>query len=662
MPNILILAGDISDAAQKRRIDALQANKNALALVSFSKKSTPFEHNFPHLDLGEIKDEHLTQRATKIARNLTNILRFVRDLPKLDTIYARNLDMILLAWLCGVLNHHKPHLVYEVLDIHGIFVNGGIKQKLARKLERFVLGRVSRLVVSSPEFLTNYFQPIQQFYGDSSVLENKLWLGPHKRPRPMVKTKPNRAVIRLGWVGNIRCAQSMELLMRVADVHHSSVEIHIHGTVHYHAIPFFDHDVAARKNVFFHGSYAYPDDLKPIYQGCDVVWAQDLWQLGGNSDWLIPNRLYEAAWYGCPSIGMRETMTGRKISTQALGYLIDYKKGALEDLIAKLDISTLHETRQRILALDSTQFQQSSEEVRRATEFANPKGQNLPDFIVIGSMRAGTTALYNLCDQHPEIGVSKVKETDFFIRQKNFARGLKWYQSLFPNTCKVRGEFSPNYTKSGVFEGVPKRMKELIPNVKLIYIARNPVDRAASQYKHSFASGHRVPPLEQLMESHEWEHIVDTSCYYRQITDYMNHFPRSQILILDFRELCEEPDIVLSDIAEFLGVSDVWCKESGVAKNSSETLSQVSPFAFRISNSSILSRLKLYLPRGLKKRLVQILARREARELPNFDATLRNAVWLDVKADVDKFELVSGIRFEPPGSFSEGLEQEQGAA
>lgn len=661
MSKILILAGDMSDAAQKRRIDALQANKNDLAVASFSKRTMRCEHNFPHLDLGKIKDENLARRAMKIARNLPKILRFVRDLPKLDVIYARNLDMILLAWLCGILTHHKPHLVYEVLDIHGIFVNGGIKQKMARKLERFVLARVSRLVVSSPDFLTSYFQPIQQFYGDSCILENKLWLGPHKRLRPMAKIKPKRAVIRLGWVGNIRCAQSMELLMRAADVHHKSVEIHIHGTVHYHAIPFFDHNVAARKNVFFHGNYAYPYDLKSIYQGCDVVWAQDLWQPGRNSDWLIPNRLYEAAWYGCPSIGVRETMTGRKISTQTLGYLIDYKQGALEDLIAGLDVSTLYEKRLRILALESDQFQQTSEEVQQATKFANPKGQHLPDFIVIGSMRAGTTALYDLCDQHPEIGVSKVKEPDFFVRQKNYARGLSWYQSLFPKKCKIRGEFSPNYTKSGVFEGVPERMKELIPNVKLIYIARNPVDRAASQYKHGFASGQTVPPLEHLMGSHEWEHIVDTSRYYRQITDYMNHFPRSQILILDFQELCEQPDLVLRDIAEFLGVSNAWPKKLGVAKNSSETLSQVSPIAFRIANSSIFSRLKLYLPRGIIKRLVQVLGRKKAREIPSFDATLRNAVWLDVKADVDKFELVSGIRFEPPDSFSEGLEQEQGA-
>jgi|GEM_PF-266515 len=648
MPRILVLAGDLSDAAQQRRIAALMANDNDVSVVSFRKKSCDFEVAKQHLDLGDIKDENLAARACKLVKSVFKMRRFVQQMPKLDVIYARNLDMILMAWLCSLLTHHKPHLVYEVLDIHGIFIGDGFRQRLARAAERFMLRRISRLVVSSPDFLDRYFRPLQGFHGDAQILENKLWLGPHSQERPSAKPRPTRSIVKMGWVGNIRCAKSMNVLMRIAEDHEQTVEIHIHGHVHLHAIPAFHDQISARCNVIFHGAYKYPEDLKSIYADCDLVWAQDLWQRGQNSDWLLPNRLYEAAWRGCPCIALADTMTGRQIAARGIGYVVGDLEHKLNALIASLDVQSLYDKRLEILTLDPLQFQQTCEEVQSVVAFTHPKGQTLPDFIVIGSMRSGTTALYDLCDQHPEIGVSKVKETDFFIRQKNYARGLSWYQGLFPNACKLRGEFSPNYTKSGVFEGVPKRMKDLLPDVKLIYITRNPVDRAASQYKHGVASGQDVPPPEDLIGSDEWGHIVDTSRYFHQIQEYMEHFPRGQILILDFHELCTQPDLVLGDIAEFLGVTDRWPRVKRVGKNSSAGLSQVPPSVLRFANSAVFLRFKSLLPKGLKKRLRRGMGRGEPRRLPDFDATLRRAVWLDVQADIDKFERVSGIRFDPP--------------
>ena len=100
-----------------------------------------------------------------------------------------------------------------------------------------------------------------------------------------------------------------------------------------------------------------------------------------------------------------------------------------------------------------------------------------PDFIIIGAMRAGTTALADLLSRHPEIGMSRLKETDYFIAEKNFSRGPVWYQSLFPMDRPIRGEASPNYAKSDVFAGVPQRIHAARPDVRLIYIVRDPVER-----------------------------------------------------------------------------------------------------------------------------------------------------------------------------------------
>ena len=70
----------------------------------------------------------------------------------------------------------------------------------------------------------------------------------------------------------------------------------------------------------------------------------------------------------------------------------------------------------------------------------------LPDFIIIGAMKCGTTSLHHYLSLHPDISVSRRKELDFFVAEENWARGLAWYESQFPDKGKVRGEASPKYT------------------------------------------------------------------------------------------------------------------------------------------------------------------------------------------------------------------------
>ncbi|MEO1284986.1 MAG: sulfotransferase domain-containing protein, partial [Pseudomonadota bacterium] len=82
----------------------------------------------------------------------------------------------------------------------------------------------------------------------------------------------------------------------------------------------------------------------------------------------------------------------------------------------------------------------------------------LPHFIIIGAMKSGTTTLYRHLDEHPDVDMSRDKETDLFVSEKNWSRGLGWYSNQFSRADAVRGEASPNYSKSRDFPGVAKRM------------------------------------------------------------------------------------------------------------------------------------------------------------------------------------------------------------
>ena len=111
----------------------------------------------------------------------------------------------------------------------------------------------------------------------------------------------------------------------------------------------------------------------------------------------------------------------------------------------------------------------------------------LPNLIVIGSQKCGTSGLHHYLGLHPEISMSKPKELDFFITERNYPLGLDWYQGHFDSRAKVRGESSPNYTAFPQHVGVPERMRSIVPEARLLYMVRDPIDRIGAHWVHNFA-------------------------------------------------------------------------------------------------------------------------------------------------------------------------------
>lgn len=145
------------------------------------------------------------------------------------------------------------------------------------------------------------------------------------------------------------------------------VQINIHGNVHRHAVGDIDAAVESRENIRFFGPYSYPGDLEAIYAGSDLVWAQDLWQSGANSDWLLPNRIYEASWFGCPSIAVETTETGRKVAAEQLGLTISEPSAdALVALLRRITRPELSALSQGILEQDDKQFELRPEAIADA--------------------------------------------------------------------------------------------------------------------------------------------------------------------------------------------------------------------------------------------------------------------------------------------------------
>ena len=200
----------------------------------------------------------------------------------------------------------------------------------------------------------------------------------------------------------------------------------------------------------------------------------------------------------------------------------------------------------------------------------------LPDFLVLGAQKAGTTALYEYLRRHPQISGPSWKEVSFFDR--HWARGESWYRGNFPNVARTRGKHVGEASPSYVFHTLaPVRVQEVVPEARLIVLVRNPVDRALSQYNHEVALGREPLPFEEALDAEEerlcgeqermaadpryfsrewWSHTYKArGRYAEQLERWLAVFPREQLFVLPSDDLGSDPARAHAQVLEFLGAS-----------------------------------------------------------------------------------------------------------
>jgi len=207
-----------------------------------------------------------------------------------------------------------------------------------------------------------------------------------------------------------------------------------------------------------------------------------------------------------------------------------------------------------------------------------PDNRALPDSLIIGAQRAGTSSMFRLLKLHPQIYGSAKKEVHFFDR--NYSKGVNWYRSHFPLRQKLKGgwvtfEATPCYL---MFPHAAERISQLLPNIKFIVMLRNPVDRAISHYFHEVAGNRENMPIEEAFKAEddrirpELKKIQDDKTYhsiiyrnysykkrgvyYDQIRHYLQFFNKEQLFIIKSEEYFENPNLIFKSVYAFLGVND----------------------------------------------------------------------------------------------------------
>jgi hypothetical protein len=185
----------------------------------------------------------------------------------------------------------------------------------------------------------------------------------------------------------------------------------------------------------------------------------------------------------------------------------------------------------------------------------------LPNFLVIGVEKGGTTWLYMQLKHHPEIFLPESKEIHFFnkynsnlVKHDYFQLGIKWYTDFFKQYQGQRaiGEVTPMYICD---PEAPFRIQQTLPNVKLIVLLRNPVHRAYSHYWMAKQKNHTKFTFREVIQQKE-PRFIGRGLYYKQLKVYYALFPPEQIMAIFYEEVFKDPEYWLVQICKFLGVDE----------------------------------------------------------------------------------------------------------
>jgi len=224
--------------------------------------------------------------------------------------------------------------------------------------------------------------------------------------------------------------------------------------------------------------------------------------------------------------------------------------------------------------------------IRRWLAWRTRHARLLPDFLIIGAQRAGTTSLHRYLEEHPLVCTASVKEVHYF--DKHHRRGLAWYRSFFPTRPYVRllqrvrggrcrvGESTPYYL---FHPHAPRRVFQTLPSAKLVVLLRDPVDRAYSHYHHAIRMGlDDAPTFEEALAREEErlagerEKMVADETYFSfahqhhayrargiyvdQLLTWRQWFPAERLLVLKSEDLYEDPARTFERVLRFLDLPD----------------------------------------------------------------------------------------------------------
>jgi hypothetical protein len=276
--------------------------------------------------------------------------------------------------------------------------------------------------------------------------------------------------------------------------------------------------------------------------------------------------------------------------------------------------------------------------------------KRLPDFVVIGAMKCGTSTLHEQLAAQPGVFMSTPKEPNFFSDDDGYSRGLEWYCSLFESAPReaLCGESSTHYTKLPTHPATISRMKLHLKTTKFIYIMRHPIDRLMSQYAHEWTKRRVSGPISEAIQTNP--ELVAYSQYAMQLEPYLEYFGPDRVLPVMFDALITRSQETLNQVCQFIGLGGTpqW-DDAKAHENASSQRLRTSPVRDWLADAPLLRSIRhRMIPPSMNERIKRLWKLNEQpRLLPEegmqlkdiFDRDLeRLGLWLGLPISCDNFK------------------------
>lgn len=322
--------------------------------------------------LGHTANGRMIQRVRAIAAAWPGISRLLPpqegDGP--EVILARNLEMLALGARLARARPDPVRLVYELLDIHGMMLGQGRLARALRHVETRLLRRTSLVVLSSQAFDTCYLRPFDLPAVPTLLVENKPFSSAAGRPQvnlpgPAPGGLQDGGPLIIGWFGMLRCRWSLEVLDQMTRARPGRFRVVLRGRPALDVMGDFHAVIAGNPDLSFLGAYDWPGDLPDIYAQVDVAWLIDRYQAGQNSDWLLPNRLYEGCLNGAAPVVLAGTEVARRTAEWHCGIAVAAPEApAVAAALTALDPDSLAAARRAVAAIPRDALEMGDAECR----------------------------------------------------------------------------------------------------------------------------------------------------------------------------------------------------------------------------------------------------------------------------------------------------------
>lgn len=286
---------------------------------------------------------------------------------------------------------------------------------------------------------------------------------------------------------------------------------------------------------------------------------------------------------------------------------------------------------------------------RRRRLFLPVERPSLPNLVTIGAPKCGTTSMHHYLSLHPEIHASRAKEVNFF-QDPDCLDKLSLYATFFDDGAPVRTESSTVYAWYPLVQGVPERIRTALPDAKLIYLVRDPVERTVSHHVQRSSARTSTDDFDTVVDQIEdpYNPFIAASKYAKQLEQYTRHFPIERILVIDQAELLQRRDETLRRVFRFAGVDEDFTSPEFAGRSNTRAGKRVKTSAYRaLSRATPTARLRRRLPAHTRRALFAPIKRLTTTEVeaPELTDEVRRRLRDTFRADVDRLRAITGQEF-----------------